>query len=205
MEIHIRQANPEDAPQAAELLAATMDEYGVMTLGLGDPQRQLKVLAFWFQKPGNRFSYERTWLAETDGEIAGLLLTLGGKELPASENALAKGIFQLYNPIELMRMLWRLSVLGRTNEASADEYVLAHLAVNEKFRRMGVALQLMEKAEAEARIDRYQKICLEVEIGNVPAETLYQKCGYSRTITTEFTRHAQVLHCPGYFHMVKTL
>ena len=205
MEICIRQANPQDATQSAPLLAATMDEYGVMTLGLGDPQRQLKVLAAWFQQPGNRFGYERTWLVEADGEIAGLLLTLGGKELPASENALANGIFELYNPIELLRMLWRLSVLGRTNEATADEYVLAHLAVNEKFRRMGIASQLMEKAEANARENGYHKVCLEVEIGNVPAEALYQKMGYSRTFTTEFTRYARVLHCPGYHHMVKEI
>jgi len=205
MDITIRKATSEDAPDAASLLAATMANYGVMTLGLGDPERQVKVISTWFQRPGNRFSHEYSWLALADGKLAGLMLVYGGKDLARLEKALAKGIFKLYNPVELIRILWRLSVLGHTDEATKDEYVLAHLAVKEEFRRQGIAIQLLEKAVSEAQAHGYRKLSLEVEIGNLPAETLYRKFGFDYKFTIEFSRRAQILHCPGYHHMVKEI
>ena len=205
MEITIRKATPADFVYAAPLLAATMADYGVMTLGLGDHERQIHILETWFQRPGNRFSYEFAWLALADGEPAGLLLIFGGKDLARLENALAKGIFRIYRPIELLRMLWRLTVLGHTDEATQDEFVLAHLAVKEEFRRQGIALQLLEKAVSEAQAHGYRKLSLEVEIGNLAAETLYCKFGFDYKFTTEFSRRAQVLRCPGYHHMVKEI
>lgn len=205
MDITIRKATPADASDAASLLAATMADYGVMTLGLGDSERQINVLSTWFQRPGNRFSYEYSWLALADGKPAGLLLVFGGKDLDRLENALAKGIFKLYHPGELLRMLWRMYVLGHTDEAAKDEFVLAHLAVKEEFRRQGIALYLMEKAVSEAQAHGYGKLSLEVEIGNLPAETLYSRFGFNYMFTTEFSRRAQVLRCPGYHHMVKEI
>ena len=205
MDIQIRKAAVEDVSMAVPLLAATMGNYGVMTLGLGDPERQRKVLHSWFQAKGNRFSFEKCWLAVVDGKVVGLLLTFGGKELPALEKALSRGIFKLYSLFELLRLLWRMLFLGYTREAFPDEYVLAHLAVDGEFRRQGIALLLLEKAESMAKEREYRKISLEVEIDNNPAETLYNKVGYHKVFTTEFSSFARGLNCPGFHHLVKEL
>ncbi len=203
MNIKIRPAAPTDASTAALLLADTMGGYGVMTMGLGSLDREVNILKTWFARPGHRFSYEFCWLAEVQGEIAGLLLTLPGDRLGELEGALARGIFRLYSIPEVLKMLWRLMVIGRSDEAKKNEYILAHLAVAPNYRRQGIALKLIEKAAALAQQNGFSRLVLEVELDNAPAQTLYARCGFERQFRTEFGRHAKTLHCPGFDKLVK--
>lgn len=205
MDLQFRLATPSDASKAAVLIADTMRGYGIATMGLGSRVREISILENWFARPGNRFSYEFTWLALVDGQITGLLLSLRGDRLAKLERALAQGIFRLYNLPEIVRMLWRLMVLGRSDEAERDEYVLAHLAVAPQFQRRGIALALLEKAVEEARKNGFSRLVLEVEIGNTPAEKLYERFGFTHLFTTQFNRHAQLLQCPGYHKLLKVV
>lgn len=100
-------------------------------------------------------------------------------------------------------MLWRLMVIGRSDEAEKNEYILAHLAVAEPFRRLGIAGRLIGKAEELARQKGFSRLVLEVEIDNSPAQALYTKHGFEYQFSTEFGRHAQTLHCHGFHKLVK--
>lgn len=201
--VTLRPATPLDASEAAVLIAETMGGYGVMTMGLGSLQREIRILEDWFARPGNRFCYEYGWIAELDGKPAGLLLTLPGDRLNDLERSLSKGILKYYNPFELLQMVWRLMVIGRSEEADKNEYVLAHLAVKEAFRHKGIASRLIQKAEELALQNGFSRLVLEVELDNMPARTLYQKQGFELQFTTEFGRHAKTLSCPGYHKLVK--
>ncbi len=205
MNLDIRQAEPEDVEIACVLLADTMMDFGVATLGLGDPELEMKALRRWFVQKDNCFSYELCKVAAVDNVAAGLLLTLPGDRLAYLEGTLANGIFKIYNPIQVIRMVWRLIVLGYTKEAESDEYLIAHVAVAPEFRRRGIATLLLAEAEKEAREQGFTKLVLEVEIGNNNAFKAYEKFGFKTVLTTEFKRRAKKLGCPGYYKMLKKL
>ncbi len=194
-----------DVEIASVLLADTMADFGVATMGVGDLRMELKALHTWFVQRDNRFSYEFCKLAIVDSAVAGLLLTLRGDRLSNLETTLANGVFKIYNPIQVIRMFWRLMVLGRTEEAKSDEYLIAHVAVAPEFRRRGIATLLLAEAEKEAREQGFTKLVLEVEIDNDNAFKAYEKFGFITVLKTEFKRRAKILGCPGYYKMLKQL
>ena len=64
---------------------------------------------------------------------------------------------------------------GRT---IAGETEIFNVAVSPKFRRKGIAKALIEKFIEAARKKDTQVIFLEVRTSNLPAITLYEKCGF---------------------------
>ncbi len=203
MSVTLRPARPADAEIAATLIAETMGGYGVMTMGLGSLHREVTILVDWFSRAGNRFSYEYCWLAEIDQKVVGLLLTLPGDKLGQLERSLAKGILNYYSIFEVAQLLWRLMVIGRSDEAEPNEYILSHLAVSEPYRKQGIAGKLIQKAEELAIKNGFSRLVLEVELDNLPAQALYRKHGFELQFITEFGRHARTLACPGYQKLVK--
>jgi GNAT superfamily N-acetyltransferase len=62
-------------------------------------------------------------------------------------------------------------------------YVIYTLAVHPDFLKCGVGTEILRFAELTARKERCVSIRLDVVKGNIPAERLYQKCGYQLTGT----------------------
>jgi ribosomal protein S18 acetylase RimI-like enzyme len=54
------------------------------------------------------------------------------------------------------------------------------MAVSGAMRRRGVARTLLARCERVAALWRYPDVLLHVDVGNVPAETLYRQTGYER-------------------------
>ena len=205
MDVTFHKARPENVDASVELIAATMADFGVMTMGLGSRELELKALRHWFLKTGNRFSREFCTLAVVEGETAGLLLTLRGDRLEHLERTLAEDILKVYNPLQMLHMLWRLMVLGRTEEANRDEYLVSHVAVAPDYRRRGIATALLQRAEMEAKEQGFTKLVLEVEIGNTNAIHVYERFGFATVLTTRFKRREKILGCPGYYQMLKRI
>lgn len=205
MTLTISPGRIEDVPVAARLLAETMAGFGVAVLGVGDEELELKALLCWFGEMDNRFSHQFSHIARLDGEIAGLILCFSGEEVPRLSKGCARSILSIYGFVQLIKLTWRGMVLGHTKEAEKDEYLIAHVAVFEPFRRKGIAGALLDKAVLSAREADFSRVVLEVEIGNAAAIQLYEGYGFRKQFTTEFGRHARVLKCPGYHKMLLNL
>ncbi|MBA4376863.1 MAG: hypothetical protein C0401_11930 [Anaerolinea sp.] len=205
MSLVMRPAEGRDSGNASVLLAETTRGFGVAALGLGKPELQLKALEKWFAGRGNRFSFEHTLIAEMDGAAAGLLLRFAGAKLAALEIGCGRQIFSIYGVIGAFKMIWRNKVLANAKEAEKDEYFIAHLAVDARFRKQGIGQALMERAITETREHGLSKLALEVEIGNDPAIQLYQKMDFKIINTIEFNKKADVLQCPGFHKMLRTV
>lgn len=202
MTLVITRAKPEDRIEAARLMADTMAGFGVAVLGAGAEELELRALAHWFTRKGNRFSHEFAQIARWQGEPAGMVLCFSGKEAAHLSLACRNSIRKVYSLKELATLIWRGMVLGRTHEAEKDEFLIAHVAVFEQFRRKGIATALLEKAVLLARAEGFKKVVLEVEIGNTPAIECYQRYGFVTQFTTRFGRYAEMLRCPGYHKML---
>jgi ribosomal protein S18 acetylase RimI-like enzyme len=202
MTLVITCAKPEERIEAARLMADTMAGFGVAVLGAGDEELELRGLRHWFALKGNRFSHENTQIARWQGEIAGLLLCFPGRDAGHLSLACRHSIREVYTWGELAKLIWRGMVLGHTREAEDDEFLVAHVAVFEQFRRKGIATALLEKASALAGEAGFDRVALEVEISNTPAIECYQRNGFVTQFTTRFGRHAAILRCPGYHKML---
>ena len=205
MSLNIRPAKPGDALIAAALLAETTGEFGVHVLGLGSPELQFKALQLWFEDKANRFSYEVASIAEMYGMAAGVLLAFEGRILERLTLGCGKRMFKIYSPAGTLKMLWRNLSLANNREAENDEYLIAHLAVSEDFRRQGVGQALLEKAAQDARTAHIKKLVLEVEIENQKAIALYRKAGFETVKTFLFKSPAASFISPGFHKMLKVL
>lgn len=63
-------------------------------------------------------------------------------------------------------------------------YVIYTLAVHPRAMRLGVGRKLLDFAEKTARKEGCVSLRLDVVKGNIPAESLYQQCGYKYVGTT---------------------
>ena len=63
-------------------------------------------------------------------------------------------------------------------------YVIYTLAVHPDFWRLGIGKKLLDFAEEIARKEGCVSLRLDVVKGNIPAESLYKKCGYKYVGTT---------------------
>ena len=205
MTLILRPATKEDAAIASVLLAETNGEFGVAVLGLGRPDLQLSALKQWFADAGNRFSYQCTTIAEKYGIAAGLLLAFQGSELAALELGCARRIFSIYGLFGTIKMIWLNKSLAGNKEAEKGEYLIAHLAVDEHFRRQGIAQVLLERAEMDARSFGLSKLVLEVEIPNQKAIALYRKAGFEVINTVYFKDKMARFKSPGFYKMLKNL
>ena len=63
-------------------------------------------------------------------------------------------------------------------------YVIYTLAVHPNYIRLGIGKKLLDFAEEIARKEGCISLRLDVAKGNIPAESLYKKCGYKYVGTT---------------------
>ena len=203
--MNIRPAKIEDALTAAELIQETMEGYGEVMLGLDDRGRAVQVIAGFFRKANNRFSYRLTYLAEISGRTAGLLLVFPGRDTFKLVLPMSWQILSFYNPWEMLRLAVRTPMAVDVEETRPDEFYVSHLAVLPEFRRQGVGRALLSHADRLAFASGLAKCALCVDIDNPNAQHLYQSHGYqvAKTVNTPWLKNR--LHTRGYYRMVKLL
>ena len=62
--------------------------------------------------------------------------------------------------------------------AAGEDADLANVAVAEKFRRRGIAEEMLSRLEKRAALLGVKRVFLEVRVSNAPAMSLYLKAGY---------------------------
>jgi ribosomal protein S18 acetylase RimI-like enzyme len=145
----------------------------------GSPERALRVLEAVWPRRGHTASHAVCTLCEADGEVAGAIAAF-----PAEEgDALARRFLT----VALPRLgPWRWPAVVRHLRASADVMPLPRarslyvdaLAVDERFRRRGVATALLEWAEQEAARAGLGGVALDTGLENTSAQALYAARGY---------------------------
>lgn len=203
--MNVRPARIEDALIAAELIQETMEGYGDVMLGLDDRERAVQVIAGFFRKANNRFSYRLTYLAEIDGQTAGLLLVFPGRDTFKLVLPMSWQILSFYNPWEMLRLAVRAPMAAEGEETKPDEFYVSHLAVLPEFRRQGVGRALLSHADTLAHASGFAKNSLCVDIDNLNAQHLYLSHGYQvvKTVNTPWLKNR--LHTRGFHRMVKSL
>ena len=103
------------------------------------------------------YSYRNTWIAEVDGERAGMMIAVDGEHYREQRDKMypqLKGLFDVafgkgWDEME--------------DEAKAGEFYIDSLAVSLPYRNQGVGTALIEKAKAMAREQGIGVVTLAVE------------------------------------------
>jgi ribosomal protein S18 acetylase RimI-like enzyme len=204
-DLTIRPAQPSDADAGARLILYTLHRFGDYLFGLGEHERAAQALSRFFSMNANRFSYQYTYFGELDGEIAGILMLFNRRQMALSMLATALQMFRVYRFSEVMKFLNLMLPYRDEEKVFADELYIAHLAVEEKFRRRGIGQGLLQYAQKEAIEQGKARLSLLTEIENAPARSLYEKFGMRLTDTILLPEQMQFSGSKGDVRMEKNL
>lgn len=131
------------------------------------------------------YSYRNTWIAEVDGERAGMMIAVDGEYYRKQRDKMypqLKGLFDVafgkgWDEME--------------DEAKAGEFYIDSLAVSLPYRNQGVGTALVEKAKEIAKEIGIERVTLAVEPMNT-AKKLYQRLGF--VFEREVTIFNEVYH-----------
>ena len=195
----VRPARATDDEAVAPLLyLSAADMYDRFAGGRG---RAEAVIRRAFDRPGNSASAEVVTVAELDGRVAGAMAAYPVAESMSRARAFLRVTLRGIRPWRwpvAMRLYW---LGGRMAPAPPDAtlYIDA-LAVDDGSRRRGVARELLERAERDARAFGLRAISLDTALHNKPARALYLGAGYEEVAYRPPTRGL-----PGFVALVKPL
>jgi ribosomal protein S18 acetylase RimI-like enzyme len=177
--IRIRRAEISDATYIAEgIFSAFLLEDNAILLGSDAGEGGVSLREKWMEiltdvcvQENTHYSYRNTFIAELDGEIAGMMIAVDGKNYR----------FQRENMYPQLKGLFDVA-FGKgweemEDEAKAGEYYIDSLAVSLPYRNQGVGTALIEKAKEMAREKGIGVVTLAVEPEN-RAKRLYQQLGF---------------------------
>ena len=183
--ITIRKATKEDVAYIAEgIFSAFLLEDSVTVSGNSVGTKSESLWEKWMEilsdicaQRDTHYSYTNTFIAELDGEIAGMMIAVDGKNYRFQREKMypqLKGLFDV-----AFGKGWE----DMEDEAKAGEYYIDSLSVSLPYRNQGVGRALIEKAKEMAREKGIGVVTLAVEPEN-RAKRLYQQLGfgYQRSI-----------------------
>jgi ribosomal protein S18 acetylase RimI-like enzyme len=178
-EPHPQECIPVVAPWVHEAASAYFD----WLFGSADKARA--VVRQWMARPGSEISITRTAVLLESGRPVGCFVALSGAQLSRCAKADAIATLQ-----EAKREGGR-ALLDRAATASApripvepDEFFLSRIAVSPELRGAGRGRALLEEYLAAGRRAGFRRYRLDVTVGNIQAEKLYESVGFRRVAAT---------------------
>jgi ribosomal protein S18 acetylase RimI-like enzyme len=173
----VRPARPGDAVEAAELL---LDLPRGLVEMLGDPPAARRAAGAAFRSRRSVFGSDRTHVAEIDGRVVGLVVTVPGPEWP--RRRVLTGVAILLGAG--LRRAWRVVRRGPFQEllvppVPPDALHIVAVCVRPDRRGSGIGSRLLRHAIGEAETGRFGRVTLDVGSENAGAIRLYERLGFA--------------------------
>lgn len=167
MNVTIRQAKPEDGIVAAPLIVNAIGDIANHLTGEAEQPKILAALATLFARTDNRHSYLNTYVAEFEGNLAGIMVVYGGDEAPILDANLEKWLQAKGAAIPVIEI-----------EARPDEFYIDTICTDPAYRGKGIGTALLQYASDIAKQKGYTKVSLSVEPDRKNARALYEHVGF---------------------------
>jgi DNA-3-methyladenine glycosylase I len=170
--IRIRRATIEDVGYIAEGIY-----YAFLLEDEGLYNQWIRTLKDVCAQEDTHYSYRNTWIAEVDGERAGMMIAVDGEHYREQRDKMYPQLKELFD------VAFGKGWDEMEDEAKAGEFYIDSLAVSLPYRNQGVGTALIEKAKEIGKELEISVVTLAVEPEN-KAKKLYQKLGlaYQRGI-----------------------
>lgn len=138
-----------------------------------------EILAHAFVHPGHGMSYERTWFAERDGSIVGMVsgYVEGNAHQSEDEALMVAPGSRLRRRMGVAFMRWRWRMIGYP---FPGEFYVEFLIVEAALRGQRIGDALMDAVEDEARRAGANRLTLDVAVKNAGGRRFYERRGMVR-------------------------
>jgi DNA-3-methyladenine glycosylase I len=180
--IRIRKATKEDVGYIAEGIyhAFLLEDEALY-------DRWIRTLKEVCAQEDTHYSYRNTWIAEADGERAGMMIAVDGRHYREQRDKMYPQLKELFD------VAFGKGWDEMEDEAKAGEFYIDSLSVSLPYRNQGVGTALIEKAKEMARELGIPVVTLAVEPEN-RAKKLYQKLGFGYQRRIEIFNEAYELY-----------
>lgn len=189
----IRPARREESRRIAEFYRISSDGVAdYIWSKLAEPgETPLDVGERRYARQGTPFSYENCTLAEIGGRVVGMLVAFPmhvEPQRPEDQDEKADPVLAPFMALE-----------------EDESYYICGLAVEEGWRRRGIAHELMREAEIACRRLGFSKLSLIVFERNTVAKAFYERLGFRERTRRPITPHRLIHYEGDALLMVKTL
>ena len=186
--ITFRPAVRQDARRIAELYSIASDGISdyIWSKQAKPGDNLLDIGQQRYERRNTAFSYENCLVAEAEGRVVAVLLAykmMGDDDYVESD--------------PILRPFWALE--------EPESFYISGLAVDEPWRRRGIARTLMHMAEEKCRELRQNKLSLIVLEANTVAHDFYLNLGYRETMRKAIVPHPLIHYTGDALLLVKRL
>ncbi len=162
--ISIRKSNIDDANFISTLIFSA--------IGFENPKKEaVEKMTEVCQMSDVLYSYQNVYVAEFDGERAGIVLSYDG----------AKYAEWRTKTFAILKNTMGVDFANMVDETRAGEWYVDSLAVSPTFRKKGIARQLLNFVIEKAKQNKFAYVTLAVDAQNLPAWNLYKSLGFKET------------------------
>ena len=185
----IRKVEEDEIPELYPYVHEIFSDMELPVLDELSEELLKKIVIDAMQRPRYRYGYENAWVCERNGQIAGVFFGYSSKWETLIDGPLKASMVKHGVPMD---------TIAQENESLPGEWYLDTLVTDPKFRRQGVAREMLHAASKIALDEGHKTIALNCETNNLPAYNLYEKMGYHAKTQIVLSGHI-------YWHMVKNI
>jgi ribosomal protein S18 acetylase RimI-like enzyme len=190
----IRQALPDDAPDALPLILEAIGSIAYVLAGTKVLAEAMSILERFFEEEGNRVSHQNALVIEESKTNVGGPRILG--VAISYDGSVAR---ELDEPLERAAQLQSgFPDYKIPTEAEPDEFYLDTVSVNRNCQGRGIGRQLIEAVCERGRQVGRKRIGLLVDVTNPDAKRLYERLQFRVNKRRELAGEE-------YFHMIRDL
>lgn len=182
----IKNAQKQDAKICIKLLNLAMEDIAYKLSGYDDPVKSDEILEKFFESETNRLSYKNVYVYKRDDVIIAAMCAYFGGDAWQLDREISQHLKALGKDAQIEK------------ECFDDEFYIDSIAVDEKFRRQGLAKELILHSFAKAKELGHKKVSLIVDINKPKVRKFYESLGFK--FNTK-----KIINLHEYDHMIKEI
>ena len=182
----IKNAQKQDAKICIKLLNLAMEDIAYKLSGYDDPVKSDEILEKFFVSETNRLSYKNVYVYKRDDVIIAAMCAYFGGDVAKLDSEISQHLKALGKDAQIEK------------ECFDDEFYIDSIAVDEKFRRQGLAKELILHSFARAKELGHKKVSLIVDINKPKVRKFYESLGFK--FNTK-----KIINLHEYDHMIKEI
>ncbi|WP_103595806.1 GNAT family N-acetyltransferase [Campylobacter concisus] len=182
----IKNAQKQDAKICIRLLNLAMEDIAYKLSGYDDPVKSDEILEKFFKSETNRLSYKNVYVYKRDDVIIAAMCAYFGGDAAQLDSEISQHLKALGKDAQIEK------------ECFDDEFYIDSIAVDEKFRRQGLAKELILHSFAKAKELGHKKVSLIVDINKPKIRKFYESLGFK--FNTK-----KIINLHEYDHMIKEI
>ena len=182
----IKNAQKQDAKICIKLLNLAMEDIAYKLSGYDDPVKSDEILEKFFKSETNRLSYKNVYVYKRDDVIIAAMCAYFGGDAWQLDSEISQHLKALGKDAQIEK------------ECFDDEFYIDSIAVDEKFRRQGLAKELILHSFAKAKELGHKKVSLIVDVNKPKVRKFYESLGFK--FNTK-----KIINLHEYDHMIKEI